>query len=135
VDARLEVYRKVPNVAAVKAELARATALQGEIWNQAVTACQGAGSQPATMLLLSALNQMIDITTIRTMAAQTHPPMVIFAMLGGLARPAARSEDRPQLREIGEGDHPSVSPIHVNSVNSALASCRSFVPSPSVNQL
>jgi hypothetical protein len=34
---------------------------------------------------LSALNQMIDITTTRTMAAQTHPPLIIFAMLGGLA--------------------------------------------------
>src|SRR5712691_13459249 len=37
------------------------------------------------MLLLPVLNQMIDITTTRTMAAQTHPPTVIFAMLAGLA--------------------------------------------------
>jgi hypothetical protein len=28
---------------------------------------------------------MIDITTTRTMAAQLHPPMVVFAMLFGLA--------------------------------------------------
>lgn len=85
VDARLEVYRKLPDIVAVKAELARVTTLQGEIWSQAVIACQRAGSQPATMLLLPALNQMIDITTTRTMAGQTHPPMVIFGMLGGLA--------------------------------------------------
>ena len=37
------------------------------------------------MLLLPALNQMIDITTTRTMAGQMHPPMVIFVMLFGLA--------------------------------------------------
>jgi hypothetical protein len=37
------------------------------------------------MLLLPALNAMIDITTTRTMATQVHPPMVIFAMLFGLA--------------------------------------------------
>ena len=85
VDARLEVYRKMPNLAAVKVELARVTALQGEIWSQAVTACRETASQPATMLLLPALNEMIDITTTRTMALQMHPPTVIFAMLGGLA--------------------------------------------------
>ena len=37
--------------------------------------------QPATMLLLPALNAMIDITTTRSMAAQTHPPAIIFVML------------------------------------------------------
>jgi hypothetical protein len=33
------------------------------------------------MLLLPALNAMIDISTTRTMAGQVHPPPVIFAML------------------------------------------------------
>jgi hypothetical protein len=37
------------------------------------------------MLLLPALNQMIDITTTRTMAMQMHPPAVVFLMLAGLA--------------------------------------------------
>ena len=37
------------------------------------------------MLLLPALNAMIDITTTRTVAIQTHPPLVIFAMLAVLA--------------------------------------------------
>ena len=36
------------------------------------------------MLLLPALNQMIDITTMRTMAARTHPPTIIFVMLAVL---------------------------------------------------
>jgi hypothetical protein len=84
VDSRLEVYRKLPDIQAAKAELARATALQGEIWNEAVKAA-GEGPPQATMLLLPALNAMIDITTTRTMAAQMHPPMSIFAMLAGLA--------------------------------------------------
>ena len=44
---------------------------------------------PATMLLLPALNQMIDITTTRTMAAQMHPPRVIFLMLFGLVLSSA----------------------------------------------
>ena len=31
-----------------------------------------------TMLLLPALNEMIDITTTRVMATRNHPPVVIF---------------------------------------------------------
>jgi hypothetical protein len=90
VDARLEVYRKLPDVAASQAELAKATALQGQIWTQAVAAGRMDGAPPpATMLLLPALNEMIDITTTRTMATQMHPPIVIYGMLVGLALASA----------------------------------------------
>ena len=82
VDARLAFYAKLPEVATAQAELARGTALQTEIWQGAVAACRDSGSSPATMLLLPALNQMIDITTTRTAAVRTHPPLVIYAMLG-----------------------------------------------------
>jgi hypothetical protein len=89
VDARLEVYRKIPDVVAVKEQLVRATQLQGEIWRQAVVACREAPTPQASMLLLPALNAMIDITTTRTMAIQMHPPVIIFAMLFGLALASA----------------------------------------------
>jgi len=89
VDTRLEVYRKLPDMAAAKEQLAKATQLQGEIWHQAVTACLEAPTPQAMMLLLPALNAMIDITTTRIMAAQTHPPAIIFAMLFGLALASA----------------------------------------------
>ena len=81
VDARLAAYRSLPDLSAAKAELARAATLQAEIWGQAVAACRSEGSQPARMLVLPALNEMIDITTSRTVAAQTHPPSVIYAVL------------------------------------------------------
>jgi len=81
VDARLAAYRSFPDLSAVKADLARAGKLQGDIWAQAVAACRSEGSQPARMLVLPALNAMIDITTTRTVAAQTHPPSVVYAML------------------------------------------------------
>ncbi|HOW75620.1 MAG TPA: DUF4239 domain-containing protein [Candidatus Competibacteraceae bacterium] len=90
VDARLETYRKLPDVEAVMAELNRANQLQGEIWSQAVAAGRMEGAPPtATMLLLPALNQMIDITTTRTMASKTHPPIAIFVMLFGVALASA----------------------------------------------
>ena len=81
VDARLAVYRSFPDLSAVKAELARAAKLQGEIWAEAVALSRSEGSQPVRMLVLPALNAMIDITTTRTVAAQTHPPSIIYATL------------------------------------------------------
>ena len=85
-DARLEVYRQLPDIAAAKEELVKANKLQGEIWSRAVAASRAQGASPAApMLVLPALNTMIDITTTRTMAMQMHPPVVIFALLFGLA--------------------------------------------------
>ena len=37
------------------------------------------------MLLLPALNEMIDITTTRFVATQNHPPIAIFLLLTGLS--------------------------------------------------
>jgi len=89
-DARLEVYRKLPDIAAAKESLAKANELQGKIWRQAVVASQSQGAPPAApILLLPALNTMIDITTTRTMATQMHPPVVVFVMLFGLALAAS----------------------------------------------
>ncbi len=88
-DSRLETYRKLPDVAAAKAELERSLKFQGEIWSNAVEACRDSGSQPAHMLLLPALNAMFDITTTRTEATKNHPPSIIFAMIGVLSLAAA----------------------------------------------
>lgn len=85
VDKRLAAYRALPNIQAARARLEEANALQREIWRQAVAGCQTTDSPAPTMLLLPALNQMIDITTTRTMAAEMHPPMVVFGMLAVLA--------------------------------------------------
>ncbi|TMA87034.1 MAG: hypothetical protein E6J74_30755 [Deltaproteobacteria bacterium] len=66
--------------------MVKANRLQVEIWRQLVAAIRAQGaSAVAPMLLLPALNAMIDITTTRTIAAQIHPPMVIFALLFALA--------------------------------------------------
>jgi hypothetical protein len=85
-DSRLEVYRKLPDLAAAMAELSRSTTLQREIWSRTTAATRLPGSHPdAGKLLLPALNVMIDITTTRTMAARIHPPLVIFGLLFVLA--------------------------------------------------
>jgi hypothetical protein len=83
VDSRLAIYRALPDIEAAKALLVQSTAIQGEIWTQAVAACKAAdvNGNAVTSLVLAALNEMIDITTTRTVAGQTHLPPVIFAML------------------------------------------------------
>jgi hypothetical protein len=89
-DARIEVYRKLPDIVAAKESLAKANELQKQIWRQAVAASRAEGAAPtASVLLLPALNAMIDITTTRTMATLMHPPVVVFAMLFGLALAAS----------------------------------------------
>jgi hypothetical protein len=82
VNSRLETYRKLPHIEAAKAEHSKSIKLQEAIWTNAVAASQAQGASSASpMLLLPALNQMIDITATRTMALQLHPPFIIFGML------------------------------------------------------
>ena len=85
-DARLDLYRKLPDREGAKAASARADALQAEIWRIGVAESRAANAHPdAGWLLLPALNEMFDIVTTRTMAMQMHPPLVLFALLFGLA--------------------------------------------------
>lgn len=83
-DSRVQVYLKLPDIKAAEEKLAGSTKLQGKIWTRAVAACREGGYQPAAILLLPAINQMIDITTTRTMATKMHPPQIIFWLLFGL---------------------------------------------------
>jgi hypothetical protein len=83
VDSRIETYRHIPDLDAVAAELARSAALQGEIWSMSVAALRDAPA-PTASLVLVPLNEMIDITTTRTVAGRTHPPLPIFITLAAL---------------------------------------------------
>ena len=90
VDARIEFYKKLADdPAAAKAALARAVGLQGKIWSEAVAACASLSSNAVTSLVISSLNEMIDITTTRAMAMETHPPVVIYLALGVLVLASA----------------------------------------------
>jgi predicted membrane protein len=85
-DSRLEAYRKMPDIEAVKAELSKSEKLQQDIWGQAVADSRLPGGQvDAARLLLPALNTMIDITGTRTMAARIHPAPIIYKLLFLLA--------------------------------------------------
>jgi hypothetical protein len=90
VDARIETYRRLPDIVAARAALTHSQELQGEIWSQAVAAVRAPGSPPAAeLLVLPAINEMFNFTTVRAAASQMHPPVIIYAMLMGLALASA----------------------------------------------
>ncbi len=98
------------------AEFARSTALQQEIWTLAVSACRDPGAAPgAALLLLPALNDMIDITTTRLMATYLHPPLVIFVMLVVLTLAGAL------LAGHAMASHPSWSWTHALALATVMA--------------
>jgi hypothetical protein len=85
VDLRVSTYLRLKNNADTQVKLAETAVLQGDIWTKALTASRRPeAAAPATMLLLPALNAMIDITTTRMSATQNHPPLIIFFLLTGL---------------------------------------------------
>jgi hypothetical protein len=85
VDARLGYYKNLKSDdAAAQAELDRSVALQRKIWSESVAGCEKVNVSATTSLVLSSLNEMIDITTTRAVALEMHPPTVVFWGLGVL---------------------------------------------------
>jgi hypothetical protein len=80
-DSRISVYRTFSQsgLEAAQAEYTRSTALQQEIWTQAVAACRDNPS--ATVVVLPALNAVFDIATTRLAATQMHPPGIVYVVL------------------------------------------------------
>jgi hypothetical protein len=83
-ESRLVFYRILADHGSAKNELDRSIKLQAEIWSRAVEAVGRVESNAVTALVLSSLNEMIDITTTRAAALVTHPPAAVFIMLFGL---------------------------------------------------
>lgn len=141
-DSRLEVYRRLPDVAAANEEMHRCAAIQSEIWSS-VTA--GSLDPQAKMLLLPALNEMFDISSTRAWVTQIHPPAIIFVMLAALALMCsllagigmASSPRRSWLHMLGfaaimavtiyvviDIEHPRMGMIRVDAVDRALDQVR-----------
>jgi len=84
-DSRLETYRRLPDMTAAGQEMSRSKKFQEEIWTAAVVATGHKDAHAeAGILLLPALNDMIDIATTRTMALHIHPPKIVYTLLFGL---------------------------------------------------
>jgi hypothetical protein len=82
-NARARLYENIKLPKELKAKVEQSGEIQKKIWEKAVAAClQPRTPTQTSMLLLPALNEMIDITTTQAVATQNHPPFIIFFLLG-----------------------------------------------------
>jgi len=85
-NTRLRAYEQLPDFDAADQEFSRAAEIQLEIWSGAIAALADDSPQnTARLLLLPTLNEMIDVTTDRTVALHTHLPLLIFVLLISIA--------------------------------------------------
>jgi hypothetical protein len=75
-DSRLHAYEEAEEESTTVMQVAQ---LQQEIWSHAVAATRADPS--LKLLLLPAINQMTDLTTMRTIAGRTHLPGLILALM------------------------------------------------------
>ncbi len=80
-DSRIDTYINFRDREKVRADEARSTVLQQEIWDLAIRASEEAPSTTTGMLLLPALNDMINIRTARQSATLMHPPVQVSLLL------------------------------------------------------
>lgn len=80
VRSRLDVYRSIADWKTLDTAIDQSSALQRGVWKKTVDAAKRSGPAEKS-LVLTPLNQMIDVTTEQTAALVTHPPPAVFAML------------------------------------------------------
>lgn len=85
VDARIDTYRRVPDMPAVEHANATAMSLQRQIWSASVAAARASGETAPFTVYVASLNPMIDITTTRTAVTRFHPPATVYVMICLLA--------------------------------------------------
>jgi hypothetical protein len=80
-DLRIALYEKLLDFDAARAERSAAAQLQQKIWNDVLTGAGDGADARASLLLVPAVNEMIDLTTAREAALRTHVPLAIFVLL------------------------------------------------------
>ena len=79
-DARIEVYQDI-SIDERQDRLGEATGLQQLIWERTVAASRADSSQVTSLVVLPAINDMIDVTTARTLFLHTHMPTLILVLV------------------------------------------------------
>jgi len=84
-ESRLDFYDKLGgDLDAAKPAFAKSADLQHKIWSESVAATARQSSAAVTTLVLTSVNSMIDITTTRLVALETHPPLAIYLALAAV---------------------------------------------------
>jgi hypothetical protein len=80
-EARIELYQNISDKNKVADLEQKTAALQMKIWKASVIASRQSENISAPLLLLPALNSMIDIYSTRTAIRQIHQPNIIFIVM------------------------------------------------------
>ena len=80
-EARFRAYEGVADLKTVDPFIAQAAQLQQQIWARAIAAGHLDQTQNTTRVALPAINEMIDVTTARTVAARTRLPGLVLVLL------------------------------------------------------
>jgi hypothetical protein len=81
VESRIAHSRKLFDRAAAASERERSLSSSRRIWEHAVAAVRNSDDPRAPLVLIPALNEMIDLETARTAAQHIHAPPAIFLLL------------------------------------------------------
>ena len=88
-QARLDTYKAPAGSPAAHTAYLQSLKLQAALWQQGTSAALVTNNTAIVSLMASALNATFDMTTTRLVAARTHPPLIIFIVLFGVALIAA----------------------------------------------
>jgi ABC-type multidrug transport system fused ATPase/permease subunit len=81
-DARLEIYRRLPDMKAAHFAIERSKQLELAIWKDAIAATRISYNDPAgSRLLLPAVMDVIHMHRTRMTALQNHPPGLVYVLL------------------------------------------------------
>lgn len=80
-DERLAIYRAIPDMEKVRSHQVSAMAQQDKLWKSGVAACAKAPTPAVMSLFVPAMNEMFDLATLRTAAADLHVPPIVIIML------------------------------------------------------
>jgi hypothetical protein len=85
VEARVMAFESASDPEATTRAAAQTEELQNAIWAKSQNSCRGDSRTTPCMLLIPALNEMIDVTTARRIALNAHLPNLILALLVSIA--------------------------------------------------
>ena len=88
-DARIAAYVDLPSIEESDARAQRANTIQAELWRVSIAALATLPPTPIHQLVVTSLNDMIDVTSTRYLAARTHPPLAVWLLMGLLSVVAA----------------------------------------------
>ena len=115
VDARIAYYDHLLQFDRAKVDNDRASGLQRRIWTDASAAAMSTPDTRPAIIVLPAINAMIDVTTARHAALWTHVPVALFALLILLALACAF------FAGLGMSKNPRPNTLHIVAFAATLA--------------